>query len=107
MCYLDPCPNPGIWQPILNRPSRSNGARTTLKFMAIRVCDEHKVSSTVNSFLSNEGFDKLSRHLRDAGKSVPQHKLTTLSWKQDPIGEIATAPKDNPPVASADEARPF
>lgn len=107
MCYLDPCTNPGIWQPILNLKARSNGKITTLRFKTIRACDEHKAVSTVDSFLSSEGYDKLARHLRDAGKSVPQHRLTTLSWEKNPIEDPCTPPKENPPVISADEKLPF
>lgn len=106
MCYLDPCTNPGIWQPILELKARSNGKITTLRFKTIRVCDKHKAISTMDSFLSSEGYDKLARHLRDAGKSVPQHRLTTLSWEKDPIEDPSTPPKESPPVASADEELP-
>ena len=106
MCYLTPCAEPGIWQPILNLKSRSNGSVTTLHFTKIRVCDKHKTASTVDSFLSDEGFDKLARHMRDAGKSVPQHRLTTLSWKKDPIKDDAAPPTESSTVASAGEALP-
>ena len=107
MCYLDPCTNPGIWQPILNLKTRSNGAITPLRFKTIRVCDEHKKDCTVDSFLSNEGFDKLARHLRDAGKPVPQHRLTSLSWERNPIEEPSTTPKESQPVVSVEETLPF
>ena len=107
MCYLADCTAPGIWQPILNLKSRSNGAITTLRFKTIRVCDEHKTASTVDSFLSDEGYDKLSRNLRDSGKSVPQHRLTTLSWEKDPIEEPSTAPHENSIVVSAEETLPL
>ena len=106
MCYLDPCTNPGIWQPILNLKARSNGKITTLRFKTIRACDEHKAVSTVDSFLSSEGYDKLARHLRDAGKSVPQHRLTSLSWERDPIKDDAAALTVSPPVVSTGEAPP-
>jgi hypothetical protein len=106
MCYLSPCTEPGIWQPILNLKSRSNGTVTALRFAAIRACDKHKTASTVDSFLSDEGFDKLARHLRDAGKSAPQRRLTTLSWKRAPIETPPTASQESPPVVSAGEALP-
>jgi hypothetical protein len=98
MCYLDPCTNPGIWQPILNLKSRSNGAVTPMRFKKIRVCDEHKAVSTVDSFLSDEGYDKLVRNLRDAGKPIPLRKLTTLDWHRDPIED---------PIETPEEALPF
>ena len=106
MCYLAACTETGIWQPILNLKSRSNGSVTPLRFTKIRVCDKHKTASTVDSFLSDEGFDKLARHMRDAGKSVPQHRLTTLAWKKDPIKDDAAPPTESSTVASAGEALP-
>ena len=106
-CYLDPCPNPGIWQPILELRSRSSGAMTPLRFKTIRVCDEHKKISTVDSFLSDEAFDQLSRRLRDAGKSIPVRKLITLTWENDPIEKPSATPKESPLVVSAEEELPF
>jgi hypothetical protein len=106
MCYLAACDTLGIWQPILNLKSRSNGAITTLRFKTIRVCDEHKKESTVDSFLSDEGFDKLVRHLRDAGKTIPLHRLTNLSWERAPIDPSMAAAKEDSPVVSAGEDLP-
>jgi len=68
MCYLATCSSPGAWKPILKFRSRSNGPATILHFKSISTCEEHRKTSTVDSFLSEEGFDKLARHLRDAGK---------------------------------------
>lgn len=109
MCYLDACPNPGIWQPILNLKSRSDGTPTSLRFKTIRACDEHKSASTVDSFLSDEGFDKLARHMRDAGKSIPQRKLTTLDWEQDPTIDPSPppSPQEIPAIVSEEENLPF
>jgi hypothetical protein len=106
MCYLADCTAPGIWQPILNLKSRSNGTITPARFKTIRVCDGHKTSSTVDSFLSSEGYDKLARHLRDAGKSVPQRRLTTLSWEKNPTEETITVSRENPTAASTGETLP-
>jgi hypothetical protein len=110
MCYLDPCTNPGIWQPILNLKSRSNGAVTSLKFKTIRACDMHKAASTVDSFLSDEGYNKLASHMRNAGKPVPQHRLSTLSWERNPIndpGDAVASPSKISPAASPEKSLPF
>ena len=106
MCYLAPCDTPGIWQPILNLKSRSNGTVTTLRFKTIRVCDEHKKESTVDSFLSDEGFTKLAHHMRDAGKTVPQRKLITLSWERMPVDPDKPAVTRDSPVISTGEELP-
>jgi hypothetical protein len=103
MCYLADCTGPEIWQPILNLRSRSDGEITVLKFKTIRACDEHKTAATVDNFLSSEGYNKLAHHMRDAGKPVPQRRLTTLAWVKDPA-----APADiQPTMPSAEEDLPF
>lgn len=89
MCYLATCSLPGIWKPILKLRSRSNGPTTILRFKSISTCKNHKKTSAVDSFLSDEGFDKLARHLRDAGKSIPIRRLTTLDWEPAPLEESA------------------
>jgi hypothetical protein len=53
-----------------------------VSFSHLTACDAHKQAATVDSFLSPEGFDKLARVLRDAGKPVPLRKLTTLHWRK-------------------------
>jgi hypothetical protein len=44
------------------------------------VCEEHK--GEIDNYLSVEGFDKLVRIMREAGKSVPIRRLTTLNWEK-------------------------
>lgn len=89
MCYLATCSSPGTWKPILKLRSRSNGPTAILRFRSISTCEDHRKTSTVDSFLSDEGFDKLTRHLRDAGKSVPIRRLTALDWEPAPLEESA------------------
>jgi len=104
MCYLATCSSPGAWKPILKFRSRSNGPATILHFKSISTCEEHRKTSTVDSFLSEEGFDKLARHLRDAGKSVPIRRLTTLDWEPAPIEE--SVPGSETAIVAANEPLP-
>jgi hypothetical protein len=101
MCYLAPCATPGIWQPVLNLRARADGPVTLLRFTSIRVCDDHKATSTVDSFLSDEGFHKLAHHMRDAGKTVPRQRLTTLSWELNPIEDAPSDSKKTTPETTA------
>lgn len=96
------CPLPGSWKPILKFRSRSNGPITTLHFKSISVCENHQKTSALHSFLSDEGFDKLVHHLRDAGKEIPIRKLTTLDW--EPNEE--TAFPSEPSIMASGESLP-
>jgi hypothetical protein len=80
-CLHEPCPNEATWRPILKLRSRQNGPATALRFTEITLCEQHRQSGEVADFLSPEGFDKLARILREAGKPVPTRRLTTLAWE--------------------------
>jgi hypothetical protein len=81
-CLHTSCRKQGSWQPVLELRSKQNGHVTLLRFTAIAVCGEHQASAEVISFLSIEGFDKLVRILKEAGKQVPVRKFTSLEWEQ-------------------------
>jgi hypothetical protein len=102
MCYLINCPDRGTWRPVLALRTRKDASPVRLAFAHLTACDAHKQEATVDSFLSPEGFDKISRVLRDAGKPVPMRKLTTLQWEK-----IHTIPSPVPPepavVAATEE----
>ena len=102
MCIT--CTLPGSWKPILKFRSRSNGPITTLHFKSISICENHQKSSTLHSFLSDEGFDKLVHHLRDAGKEIPIRKLTTLDWEPIPLEE--TVFPAEPSIVASEESLP-
>ena len=89
-CLYTSCPNEGTWQPVLELRSKQNGIVTLLRFTAIAVCGHHQTSAEVASFLSLEGFDKLVRILKEAGKQTPIRKFTTLDWQQITPDEITT-----------------
>ena len=82
MCYLTNCPDHGSWKPVLALRTRKEAEPVHMSFAHLTACEDHKQVATVDSFLSPEGFDKLSRILREAGKPVPLRKLTTLHWEK-------------------------
>ena len=95
-CLHASCPNEGTLQPVLELRSKQNGVVTLLRFTAIAVCGNHQASAEVASFLSIEGFDKLVRILKEAGKQTPVRKFTTLDWQQispdEPIAVFSPQP---------------
>ena len=82
LCLREPCSNPPAWRPVLKLRSRQEGPITQLCFAEIAVCDVHQKETTVASFLSAEGFDKLVRILREAGKSAPVRRFISLDWQK-------------------------
>ena len=81
-CLREPCSNPPTWHPVLKLRSKQEDPVTHLCFTEITVCDTHKQDATVNSFLSMEGFDKLVRILREAGKPAPVRRFISLDWQK-------------------------
>jgi hypothetical protein len=77
-----PCSTPGCartprWRPSLDLRSRKDGSPTRLTFVRLAYCDEDKEKAKLETFLSDEGFSKIARHLRERGKEVPVQKLTS------------------------------
>jgi hypothetical protein len=68
--------------PVLALRARKETAPFHMTFTHLTACDAHKQAATVDSFLSPEGFDKLARVLREAGKPIPVRKLTALQWRK-------------------------
>ncbi len=52
----------------------------------VAVCEMHKEHATLNDFLSDEGWNKISKHLRESGKGHFMKSLTTLDWEPHPQG---------------------
>ena len=107
-CSFNNCKGSGRWAPILELRSRKNGAVTCLTFKKLAYCDEHKTTSSLTDFLSDEGFTKIVKHMRENGKVAPVQRNTTLAWKalseneQQQLSPIVDAAK--PPI---DETLPF
>lgn len=107
-CSFNNCNGSGSWTPILELRSRKNGAVTCLTFKKLAYCNEHKTTSSLADFLSDEGFTKIVKHMRENGKIAPVQRCTTLTWKnlteaeQTQLSPIVEAAK--PPI---DETLPF
>ena len=57
---------------------RANGRR--LHFVQLGYCAEHRGEVTITELLSDEGFDKIAKTAREAGKERLDHRATTLAW---------------------------
>ena len=63
-----------------------------MSFSQLGYCDEHKSVLNLASFLSDEGFTKITKFLREAGHAAPDRPLTTLGWNElDPDEAAALA----------------
>jgi len=81
-CSTENCSNEASWQPVLEMRSAKKGPVTTVKLTQLVYCDTHKAASTLASFLSDEGFVKIAKFMRENGKKAPAQRNTTLTWSK-------------------------
>lgn len=70
------------WQPALDVRSTERGKPTRVWFCHLGYCTVHRDASTVDTFLSDEGFTKIAKFMAEKGKRRPVRKLTTLAWEE-------------------------
>jgi len=87
-CSHDDCPDSPAWHPAIVLRSRRSAAPRRAVLVHLGYCDGHRGSLTLATFLSDEGFTKLAKHVREAGKPAPDRPLTTLEWV--PLGDELT-----------------
>ena len=85
-CSQDDCPADPRWQPALVLHPRRGGSTSKATFCRLGYCDEHRQIATVETFLSDEGFVKLAKFMRESGKAPPDRALVELDWL--PIDDI-------------------
>jgi len=103
-CSQEGCSEKGIFRPVLNLRASRTGSTTKLRFTQLGLCESHHRNKTIDDFLSAEGFDKLVKHLREAGKHAPVRKLTLLDWETISSDVEIIAPVK---LETTDEALPF
>jgi hypothetical protein len=81
-CSTENCSNDATWQPVFEMRSAKKGPVTTVKLTQLVFCETHKASSNLASFLSDEGFTKIAKFMRENGKKSPAQRNTTLTWLQ-------------------------
>jgi hypothetical protein len=108
VCSFTCCKGSGCWTPILELRSRKNGNITCLTFKTLAYCNEHKKTSVLADFLSDEGFVKIVKHMRENGKVAPVQRCTTLTWKMLSETELAQlAPAVEAAKPPEDDSLPF
>jgi hypothetical protein len=79
-CSHEDCPKDPLWRPVLELRSRPRATSRRLFLEQLGYCAEHKRTVTLADLLSAEGFDKIARTIREAGKEKIDRQATTLSW---------------------------
>jgi len=85
MCYFQDCSSPGTWRPVLVLRSGKKDPGTEVRFRdddKVSACDEHRASLTLADYLSPEGLDVLTRHLRERAQPLPDKKHNVLRWEE-------------------------
>jgi hypothetical protein len=112
-CSYNKCETPGQWRALLELRPRKTGAVTRAWFRKFAYCDEHKNQLTLAYFLSDEGFTKLIKGLRENGKcmkssNTPVQRHTTLAWeKLTPEEGASFEPSPSPMPKLENDELPF
>jgi hypothetical protein len=104
-CSHDDCEKPARWRPALDLRTRKDARPTRARFEQLAYCDEHHRSLHLDAFLCDEGFTKLTKHVREAGKPVPNKLCTTLAW--EPLADDELGGDDQQRTRTAEEPLPF
>lgn len=82
-CSREECPEPSRWRPVLELRTGPRAGPRRLHLLQLAYCDAHKRESTLESFLSDEGWNKITKTVREAGKERRlDRQSTTLSWER-------------------------
>lgn len=106
-CSQGRCQNPCEWKPVLELRTKKSDPPTRLRFKTLGYCTEHKSGLVLSNFLSDEGFVKIAKFMRENGKPSPVQKITSLAFEALTKEEIKTL---EPLIAQnqpADSSLPF
>jgi len=103
-CSMENCPNTPRWHPVLELRHSKRGPVTRATYLQIRLCDDHKQSSNLGNFLSDEEFTKIAKYMRECGKGAPLQRNTTLDWTPVEVGEKLPTEILLDPIANGDLA---
>lgn len=91
-CVREECPGTGMWLPVLVIRAK----KTTKAYHGILnqlgTCTMHRDQSTIADFLSAEGWDRIQKFMREAGKGVLTKNLTELDWVKN--NNVVPTPKE-------------
>lgn len=106
-CSQDDCQEAPLWRPILELRRSRKDPPARVSFSQLGYCDEHKATSNLATFLSDEGFTKITKFLREAGRESPDRSLTTLGWSPISPAEAAALEADQHHTLSPEEKLAF
>ena len=81
-CSFDACNKEGRWQPVLELRVRKKDPPTKARLVKLGYCDGHKQVMTIDDVLSDEGFTKISKFMRERGKQPPSKRNITLVFEE-------------------------
>jgi hypothetical protein len=91
-CSRKGCERNGIWIPRLLLRQKSDGPVLGASLPNWPVCAECKLDCTIDAFLSDEGWNKIAKHLREVGRGRFSKNLTILEYTAHPEGEDECLP---------------
>lgn len=88
-CSQDDCQQDAKWRPALELRASAKSKPRRLRFCRLGYCDDHRSAATLETFLSDEGWHKIAKHVRTLGLGRVDPKLTTLVF--EPLTEADLA----------------
>ena len=85
MCYHENCASSGTHRPVLVLRTRKTDTGVEVRFhddSKTSACAEHLAVLAVSDYLSPEGLDVLTRHMRERAQPLPNKKHTTLKGEE-------------------------
>lgn len=82
-CKRDGCPGQGTWTPVMVMRPQEGRKPVTGSIPGIKICEMHKTESTLETFLSAEGWAKIEKFLRENGKGNFLRRSVRLEWKKN------------------------
>jgi hypothetical protein len=85
VCYFEGCESIGTWRPVLVLRTRKTDPGMEVRFKndeKVGACGEHRGDLTLKHYLSPEGLDVLTRHLRERAQPLPNKKHNELRWEE-------------------------
>lgn len=83
-CYDEKCPCNGIWMPVLMFRTTPKSKSMKSRMIELGLCEQHKDTYNIDNFLSNEGWTKIEKFLRENGRQNYKKGLTLLDWELRP-----------------------
>lgn len=83
-CFVEKCDVEGVWMPVLMLRKTPKSKHEPARMFELGLCEVHKDRSSLRNFLSNEGWTKIEKFLREHGHQNYKQGLTLLDWQLRP-----------------------